>query len=180
LFEVFGSAAVKKIRSHHEENGGVSRYEKLPIYLEWLGQHPSQVLIDEYAERFSVLVKQKVIESDWVLGVLDYLERYSRNKTFFLVTATPQTEIEEILIALKIQHYFCRIIGAPIKKEESIRMLLTKYLIEPNQAVMIGDSNSDYDAASANHVPFVLRRTYLNLPLQEKLNCTMIDDFCDE
>ena len=31
------------------------------------------------------MVKQKVIESDWVPGVLDYLKSDTKNKTYFLV-----------------------------------------------------------------------------------------------
>ena len=52
--------------------------------------------------------------------------------------------------------------------------------IKLDQAVMIGDSSSDYEAAIANRVNFVLRRTNLNKELQKKLECSMIMDFRDE
>ena len=42
---------------------------------------------------------------------------------------------------------------------------------------MIGDSSSDYEAALANQVEFILRKTVLNKKLQEQLNCQMIEDF---
>ena len=42
---------------------------------------------------------------------------------------------------------------------------------------MIGDSNSDYEAAMENKVKFVLRKTELNKNLQKKLKCKMINDF---
>ena len=180
LFELFGSDVAKKVRSHHEANGGMSRFDKLPIYLEWSGQPPSQALIDEYSERFSRLVKQNVIESEWVPGVIDFIQHNSKKLTFFLVTATPQTEIEEILDVLQIQQHFRKVIGAPTSKGDAICMLLSEYSITPDQAVMIGDSSSDYEAASANNVPFVLRRTNLNQTLQEKLTCPMINDFYNE
>ena len=158
----------------------MSRFDKIPIYLEWSGEVPSQLLIDEYSRKFSDLVKQKVIESEWVPGVLDYLEKNSKNITFCLVTATPQAEIEEIIITLQIQHYFKKVIGAPTRKMDAIRMLLAEYSIKLDQAMMIGDSSSDYEAAIANRVNFVLRRTNLNKELQEKLECSMIIDFRDE
>jgi len=180
MFESFGSDVAKKVKSHHEANGGMSRFDKLPIYLEWSGQSPSLILVDEYSEKFSVLVKEKVIESDWVPGVFEYILKNSYNQTFFLVTATPQSEIEEILESLQIRSYFCKVVGAPIKKDEAISVLLCENSIEPNETVMIGDSSSDYDAAIANCVPFILRRTNLNLILQENLSCLMIEDFCNE
>ena len=43
---------------------------------------------------------------------------------------------------------------------------------------MIGDAISDYDAAQANNINFVLRKTKLNRSLQAQLGCEMIEDFC--
>ena len=54
-----------------------------------------------------------VIESDWVPGVLSYLNNNYRLKNFYLVTATPQLEMEEILQELLITNYFDKIIGSP-------------------------------------------------------------------
>jgi HAD superfamily hydrolase (TIGR01549 family) len=177
LFEPFGMEVAKKVRMHHEMNGGMSRYDKLPIYLEWAEQIPTKSLIDEYSKRFSIDVKQNVIECNWVPGVRDYLQNKKNEYTFFLVTATPQGEIEEILTALGIYHFFREVIGAPTKKSDAIKMLLRKYSIVPNNSVMIGDSSSDYNAAKLNGVPFVLRRTNLNQILQKRLNCKMIYNF---
>ena len=177
LFLPFGAGISKKVRLHHEDNGGMSRFAKLPLYLKWAGLEPSQTLIKEYAENFSILVKQTVIDSEWVRGVLIYLQKNCKKQKFFLVTATPQKEIEEILNALKISEYFSEVIGSPIPKNEAIKMLLDRYNIESEQAVMIGDSISDYMAARENQVKFVLRKTKLNKLLQQQLDCLMIDNF---
>ncbi|MBT6226698.1 MAG: HAD family hydrolase, partial [Candidatus Scalindua sp.] len=93
---------------------------------------------------------------------------------------TPQSEIEEILDTLKINHLFRKVIGAPTRKGVAIKLLLTEYLISIKETVMIGDSNSDCEAARVNNVPFILRRTNLNKILQEKVSCPMIDDFSNE
>jgi len=93
LFLPFGEDIAANIRKHHEENGGMSRFDKLPVYLEWAGENSSTELRDEYAEKFSQLVKQKVIDSDWVDGVLDYLNINHGRQQFFIITATPQHEI---------------------------------------------------------------------------------------
>ncbi len=75
LFQPFGDEVSKKVKKHHEENGGMSRFEKLPIYLEWAGKNSSKSLVLEYEKKFSKIVMQKVIDSPWVVGVLDYLKK---------------------------------------------------------------------------------------------------------
>jgi phosphoglycolate phosphatase-like HAD superfamily hydrolase len=177
LFLPFGEKIAVKVRKHHEANGGMSRFDKLPIYLEWVGQEAIEELTTEYEEKFSLLVKQKVINSDWVLGSLDYLKNNHHYQQFFLITATPQQEIEEILSALKINQFFEEVIGAPTKKGHAIKQILVRYNITSEHTVMIGDSNSDYIAAVENKIPFVLRKTDLNKKLQNELDCEIINNF---
>ena len=177
LFLPYGKEFARKVRKHHEDNGGMSRFDKLPLYLKWAGLEPSQTLIKEYSENFSILVKQTVIDSEWVRGVLIYLQKNCKKQQFFLVTATPQEEIEAILNALKITEYFSEVIGSPTPKNEATKILLDRYNIESGQAVMIGDSISDYKAATENQVKFILRKTKLNKVLQQQLDCLMIHNF---
>ena len=101
----------------------------------------------------------------------------SAKKTFFLVTATPQSEIEQIISELNIQHYFQEVVGAPIRKNDSIKSLLNKYAICQKNSLLIGDSVSDYNAATFNNISFILRQTKLNKALQSELNCPMLSDF---
>ena len=87
LFSPFGSKLAKKVREHHEKNGGVSRYEKFPIYLNWVGEDITKEKLDYYEKSFSSLVKKKVIDSPWVEGAKEYLQQYYTKQLFFLVTA---------------------------------------------------------------------------------------------
>ena len=115
LFLDYGSLVSDKVREHHENNGGVSRFEKIPLYLSWTPEIISSKLIQEFCDRFSVMVKQSVVDSPWVDGFLEFFE-YHREKKHVLVTATPVEEIEEILSLLGIRHFFYRIYGAPRTK----------------------------------------------------------------
>lgn len=177
LFLPFGVKVAEKVKKHHLENGGVSRFDKLPMYLNWANQESSELMVGKYSEMFSKLVKQEVIESEWVTGVLDYLEKNYITQQFFLVTATPQQEIEDILFCLNIKHYFQNIIGSPTAKKDAIKSLLNNYKINTKKAIMIGDTFSDYSASMDNKLPFVLRKTRHNKTLQRQLNCNMINDF---
>jgi len=179
LFAQFGNKISKRVIEHHESNGGMSRFEKIPIYLGWSGVRVTPELIEEYLNKFSILVKSKVIESDWVPGVLEVMQNKKINQLWFIVTATPQDEIEEIINHLELNAFFQKIIGAPIMKSDAIKSILQSFSFEANDAIMIGDSISDYQAAVKNNVTFILRKTNLNKGLQKKLECIMIDDFLD-
>ena len=177
LFLTFGREIAKKVRRHHEANGGMSRFDKLPLYLKWAGQALSPLLVDKYAQQFSLLVTQRVIDSEWVDGALEYLQSNHNRQQFFLITSTPQKEIENIISQLQIADYFQQVIGSPATKGEAIQSLLNWYNINPEQAVMIGDSSSDYNAATDNNIAFVLRKTELNKDLQDQLKCAIIKNF---
>jgi phosphoglycolate phosphatase-like HAD superfamily hydrolase len=179
LFLPFGKDTANKVKVHHEDNAGMSRYDKLPIYLKLANQKPNVSLIDEYAEKFSSIVKQEVIDSKWVDGILNYLENNNKKQKFFIITATPQKEIEDILFQLNIINYFQEIIGSPTSKINGLKNLLDKYRVASKDAIMIGDSYNDYDAAIKNQVNFVLRKTKFNKRLQISLTCVKINNFME-
>ncbi len=179
LFLPFGSDVAKKIRMHHEDNGGMSRYDKLPIYLNLAGEKNSTNSISKYEKQFSKLVMNRVINSPWVEGVLEYIKTNYKAQKFFLITATPQKEIEEILKKLEISKYFKKVIGSPTNKKDAIKIILSNENINLDDSIMIGDSCSDYEAAKENNVFFVFRKTDLNKKLQKKLKCQMIENFID-
>ena len=83
LFQPFGTEIAKKVKRHHEKNGGMSRYEKLPIYLDWAGKESSESVVSEYEKEFSDLVINEVINSPWVSGVLEYLKIHANKQNFF-------------------------------------------------------------------------------------------------
>jgi phosphoglycolate phosphatase-like HAD superfamily hydrolase len=179
LFSTFGNELEQRILEHHESHGGISRFEKIPLYLEWAGEECSDSTVDLYCNRFSALVTQAVIDSPWVEGVQDLLLDHAEENTFFLLTATPQEEIEKILIALQIENCFKEVVGAPISKTDAMGDILSRYTIDIADAVMIGDSNSDYVAASKNGVDFILRKTTHNTNLQNTLGCQTMNEFTE-
>lgn len=180
LFLPYGPEIARRIREHHEANGGVSRFDKIPLYLEWAGLAPTPEQIEKCCQQFSQAVVQAVIDSPWVPGVREYLLKHYMDQYFVLVTATPHKEIEKILASLKLSHCFKEIFGAPTKKEQAIKAVLERSKCPPDETIMIGDLESDLLAAQANSVPFLLRRTPLNSGLQATYQGPMFDDLNDE
>ena len=177
LFEPFGLDVAERVRQHHEDNGGISRFDKLPIYLQWAGLKPSKIKVDEYCERFSQQVLQGVIDSPWVEGVEQYLRNNARRQIFVLVSATPQDELERILHALDLTKCFADVYGAPTRKQDAIRNTLLVRGIDAIDSLMIGDAQADLDAAIANQVPFLLRRHNSNNKVFVTYIGTSVEDF---
>lgn len=166
LFSAYGADIAARVKKHHEANSGVSRYEKIPIYLTWIGLPTDKGHVDEFCARFSESVIDAVVGSPWVPGVREYLLGYCELQYFVLVTATPQQEIESVLDRLGIAHCFRQVYGAPTEKKDAMALLLRAQGIDAADVLMIGDSETDRSAADANQIPFLLRRTKINHSLQ--------------
>ena len=163
LYLPFGEEIAKQAKQHHIENGGVSRFEKFKIYhKEFLGEELTTEEIQEWANKFSDLVKQAVVESNYVPGALELIKELSKDTLQFIITGTPQKEIEEILKALNISQYFEEVCGSPTKKIEWSQYLLDKYKLNSEDVIFIGDAMSDYNAANHHGFKFIFREHYEN------------------
>lgn len=180
LFLPYGAQTARLVRQHHEANGGMSRFEKIPLYLSWAGESANAAQTEAFCDRFAQSVLQAVIDAPWVPGVREYLLQHCAEQYFVLVTATPHNEIEQILAALNLKHCFREVHGAPTKKAHAIGAVLSQQRCEPQHALMIGDAETDRQAAQGNAVPFLLRRTPLNVSMQASYSGPMFDDLSDE
>lgn len=170
LFQKYGKELVQKIRTHHEQNGGMSRLEKMPLYLGWVGEKADSNQVEIFCSLFSELVERSVVECAWVSGVKEYLLDNFQKQLFVLITATPQDEIERILLSLDLKKCFKEVHGAPTLKSDAIQRFLKQKNISPKEALVIGDSATDLNAARSNQVGFVLRQTRYNNALQTEFN----------
>tara|TARA_B100001250_G_scaffold103200_1_gene86990 strand:- start:8042 stop:8674 length:633 start_codon:yes stop_codon:yes gene_type:complete len=178
LFKPYGSDVCKQVKNHHLANGGMSRYDKIPLYLGWAGLEQNDAEVQNFCGKFSSIVKDKVIASAWVPGVEEFLQNNKENHIFVLVSATPQIELEDICKSLKLTGVFCRVYGAPNNKTESIRTSMIDYEIPSSACLMIGDAEADIEAAQDNEIHFIFRRHQDNKSLPIKSNIQTIDNFC--
>lgn len=179
LFLPFGDVVALRVCEHHIGNGGMSRMDKMPLYLQWAGQASTDSTIDAFCMRFGEMVLQAVVDAAWVPGVEALLRANPYCQTFFVVSATPQGELEEILHKLDLTQCFSRIYGAPTRKMDSIQMALAEQGFEPCDCLMIGDALADLEAAKANAVPFLLRRHANNAELFSNYVGPSVEDFAE-
>jgi phosphoglycolate phosphatase-like HAD superfamily hydrolase len=167
LFEPYGSEAAARVRAHHEAHGGMSRFDKIPLYLRFVGMEPTESHVRALTEQFAALVEREVIEAPWVPGVEEYLRRHADEQVFVLVSATPQDEIERIVLGTGLSGLFADVIGAPTGKEEAVRLALHRHGVAAADSVFVGDATADLAAASSAGVRFVLRRHATNAAVFE-------------
>lgn len=158
LFEKEGKKIVEKVVDYHLSNTGVSRFEKFRyIYKEILKRSLGNDEFQNLCSKFANLVAEEVVRSPYVKGAVEILEYCSSRFKCYIVSATPQEEIELIIKRRNIYHFFKAVYGAPTKKADAVREIIQKEVIDPAKAVYIGDGLSDYMAAKDNNVIFIAR-----------------------
>jgi phosphoglycolate phosphatase-like HAD superfamily hydrolase len=177
LFYEYDEKLRLRIMKHHLDNGGMSRYEKFPVYLKWADEKINKEKIDYLDKKFSSIVVRDVIDSEWVPGIYAFLNSNKYQQNFYLITATPQKEIEKIIRGLGMGSVFKEIVGSPKDKISAISEILKDNFLNRRSSVMIGDSMSDYKASIKNRISFILRRHNLNRDIFNKYNKCYIDNF---
>nr|WP_319375377.1 HAD-IA family hydrolase [uncultured Methanoregula sp.] len=172
----FSPEHVAEIENFHLQNGGMSRYDKFEyIYRNILNERLTDEKKEELSERFSMLVMQKVIKAPFVYGAEIFIKKYSQKTSLFIVSATPQTELEQILLGKGIISFFKKVYGSPVKKQDHIRNIISQSQNDPSSVLFVGDAINDWRAANECHINFIARdnsetkKMFLNLPNVEKI-----------
>ena len=158
LFRIYGEDNAIRIMEHHNQNAGMSRYEKIPIYLEWYKKQARMEMVEQLCDEYSSLVVDRVLCSEWVPGVKEYLHENPYGQIFVLLTATPQKEIEDILKRLDIYSCFDAVFGAPGAKAAKLAYFMSTKSVGLEEVLYIGDSAQEKKAANVNRVKYLLRR----------------------
>ncbi len=158
LFEKEDPSDACKIVAYHNKNAGVSRYDKLRyIYKEILNRPLSDAIFSDLCNKFSQLVTDAVIKAGYVKGAKEFLDKYSDKYQCFIISATPQEELDEIIKRRQMSHYFKGIYGAPKDKKEAVRGIIGANGLAASEIIYLGDALSDYQAASDNAINFIAR-----------------------
>lgn len=156
LFLEFGEDISSKVVAHHLENGGMSRFDKFRhYYIEFLGREMTPVIMDSLCQRFSQLVVDEVVASAEIPGAGEFLERWSQRVPCYVISATPQEEIELIVERRGMLCHFAQVLGSPTRKGEHVAEILRRDSCAPSACVFFGDAMSDLKAAESCGVPFV-------------------------
>lgn len=176
--ELFKSYPDKQdeILNYHLANNALSRYIKFEyIYREILKKKYNEEVKNKLGREFSNLVFQKVIECPYVTGAKDFLKSFSEKYPLYVASATPQEELNRIILARNLNKYFKKVWGTPPgNKIEFIHNILKKENAKPTEAVYIGDMLKDFEIAKKTGVFFIGRK---NKESFDGLNVPQYTDF---
>ncbi|MFH1032700.1 MAG: HAD hydrolase-like protein [Chloroflexota bacterium] len=149
---------LEQILRHHLDNVGVPRADKFKyIYKNILKKPLSEKQFQKLCSDFTSLVLDRVIASPFVPGAKEFLERYHNIYDLYVVSATPQGEIEAIIKARNLGVYFKGVFGNPPGKDEHARRIIAENGYDPKVVVSIGDGLSEYEAARGIGCDFIAR-----------------------
>src|SRR5438093_4812737 len=170
-----------KIRCYCEYHGGVPRSEKIRhIEEQILGRAIAKEHLEFLCATFAEKVLKQVLDAPWIAGAHDFLEAHYSDYLLFIVSWTPHDEMINICDRRGITHYFSAIGGSPIPKNQWINHFLMEHNLSPDEAVFVGDSITDFDAAIKAGIRFigVGERNSGLLPVQSEIidNLSELED----
>ena len=83
LFKNCSIETRNKIRDYHNANEGVSRYEKIPLFLKWADLPNTDKDVSLYCNLFSRMVFEGVLNCDWVLVCMTNCREKKLTKSLF-------------------------------------------------------------------------------------------------
>jgi beta-phosphoglucomutase-like phosphatase (HAD superfamily) len=156
LYEPYGPEIVAQVIDHHRRHGGMTRTDKFFHYhRNYLGRTVSDEEMAELCREFSELVVDRVVGAREILGAGEFLRKWSSQLPCFVISATPQEEIRQIVRRRGMVGYFKEVLGAPASKKDNLQRLLNQFQLNPSRCCLFGDAESDYRAAHACGVEFI-------------------------
>jgi len=156
LYEPYGPEVVAQVIDHHRRHGGMTRTDKFRYYhRDHLGRDLSDEEMAELCQKFSELVVDKVVGAQEIRGAGDFLKKWCSRLPCFVISATPQEEIRQIVRHRGMMGYFDEVLGAPASKKDNLQRLLNQFNLNPSRCCLFGDAESDYRAAHACGVEFI-------------------------
>ena len=146
----------KSMMQWHLTHDSIERGEKFRYFVEEVLALPGQNdLIEKLSSRFGQLTKEAIIECPYVKGAHEFLE-YIRNRvSVYLVSATPQLDLEQIIKARGLGGYFKDVYGAPTKKDETLKNIILLEKVSVDEILFIGDSPEDQQSAKNIEINFI-------------------------
>jgi len=156
IFEEFDKELVDKLLEYHTLNGGLSRYVKIRYFYNiLLGVEVNDEKVQELADKFSTIMKSELTNKKYLIKeTVDFIEKNYQNYNFHIVSGSDEKELNYLCKELDLTQYFKTIEGSPTPKNDLVKKILEIYSYNPKEAILIGDSINDYEAANVNGIKF--------------------------
>lgn len=158
LFRDVAPDAHRAILDYHRRHGGVSRFVKFrAIYRDILKQPLSDKEYQRLCDAFASYVEQGVAAAPWVDGAKEFLDAHHQDYLLYVVSGTPEVELKTVLARRGALRYFRDVGGAPATKPMLLERFMLAAGLPRHEMVLVGDAETDWQAAQANGIPFIWR-----------------------
>ncbi len=147
---------VEKFIKYHQYNAGLSRFHKIRyFYNELLNKNISEEKVQEYANNFSKIMKEKLIDKQFLIEeTIQFIKNNNDKIIMHIVSGSEQNELRYLCEKLEISQYFKSINGSPTHKNDLVKNILDSEQYNIKDCILIGDSINDYEAAKINGITF--------------------------
>ena len=150
LFERYGEEAKRKMVDYHLAHGGISRFAKFAwFYREVLGRDITDDEKEELGCIFSRCCFDEIMNAPAVPGAIQFISSYYDRIPLYVASGTPYEELTEILKARNLTRFFKQVYGSPPGKTEILAGIVRRARVSPKEALMVGDSSTDLEAAES-------------------------------
>ncbi len=127
--------------------------KKTPLFLNAVLKDLPEEQIRNSRERYRELEHEEINRGGLFSGIYEMLERLSHKNQLCICSNGSLDYLHRVLSKTKVEHFFSAIQTASIfcSKAEAVKELLNK----GEDAVVIGDTLEDWEAAEKNELPFV-------------------------
>ena len=175
LFSKWPDKANKGVEFHMKYMG-ISRFVKFKNFYEnVLGEPYTNEIGATLSHDFSNLVLDRILKAELVKGSKSFLERFYRDHFLVIASGTPQQELEHIVSSKGLKKYFKKVCGTPATKTAIVTDILNEHGYAKDEAVFIGDAESDRTAANNTGIHFILRITSENTDIQSSTTHKLYD-----
>lgn len=130
---------------------GETRYEMFEAVLKKSGKSENEIpdLIKKYSEQYNKIVQEHITRRGLAQEVLETLRGLQKSECIlYLFSNTPLEALRETVNRLGILGLFKSVLGRPRSKKENLRAVIEKERVAPVLVVVVGDGESDRQAAS--------------------------------
>ena len=141
-------------------NDGIERGEKFRYFVEEVLALPGKNdLIEKLTKRFEQLTTRAIVKCPFVKGAEEFLQYIRTRVAVYLVSATPQIELENIIEERRLGKYFKKVYGAPVPKVDTLKNIMFSEKVTSDETLFIGDSPDDQRVAKNLGIKFIGRQS---------------------
>lgn len=147
---------IQDIMEYFWANGGTSRLAKFRhIWANILNQPLDEQGVQRLGEAFTSKVYNLVVQCPFLPGAREFIEQWHDKIPMFVISGTPQPELQGIFRDRGISHYFKGVYGSPRNKVQVGEDIIAEHGYSRDGIWFLGDATTDRDAAEGLRTRFI-------------------------